>query len=150
MSITAKWYGKALEGQYGTTTARRVNWTEDTIKVMLLKEAYTPKQDEDTFQSEISTNEITGTGYSAGGVALGTKTLSYDATTNETRLKAATSEWTAASFSARYAAIYKSTGTESTSPLLGYVDFGGLQTVSSGTFKIEWDATHGVLKITEE
>jgi hypothetical protein len=123
-----------------------VDWVSDTIKVSLHTSTYTPNQDTDDFFND-ATNEVSGTGYTAGGVTLGSKTTAYDSATNETRLDAADVSWTSASFTARYAVVYKDTGTASTSPVLGYVDFGGDETVSSGTFNITWDAT-GVLKIT--
>jgi hypothetical protein len=145
MAILAKWFGNGLLGQYSATAPRRVDWVTDTIRVSLHTATYAPNQDTHTFFSD-TTNEIVGTGYTAGGVALGTKSTSYDSTTNETRLIAANAQWTAASFTAAFAVVYKDTGTGATSPLLGYVDFGGNETVTSGTFTIQWDAT-GVLKI---
>lgn len=146
MAVTAKWFARALEGQYGATAARRVDWASDTVKVALTTSGYTPDQDAHDFFNDV-TNEVSATGYTAGGAALGSKTVSYDTATNETRLDAADVSWTAASFTCRYAVVYKDTGTASTSPLLGYVDFGGDETVASGTFTIAWDST-GVLKIT--
>lgn len=145
---TAKWYGQALLGQYSTTAARRVDWVTDSVKVGLTTSSYTPNQDTHVFYSDI-TNELTTTGgYTAGGVALGTKTSTYDATSNELRLDAADTSWTSATFTAAFAFIYVDTaGAGTTDPLLGWVDFGGNQTVTSGTFTIQWDAT-GVLKIT--
>lgn len=74
-------------------------------------------------------------------------TVTYDTGTNETRLDANDASWTSASFTAALAVVYRSTGTASTSRLLGWVDFGGNQTVTAGTFTIQWDAT-GVLKVT--
>lgn len=147
MPVSAKWYGKALEGQYSATSARRVDWVNDTIKVALCTSSYTPNQDTNTYFSDI-TNEVSGTGYSAGGASLTSKTLNYDASSNVLSLRAGTTSWTSATFTARYAVIYASTGSASTSPVLGFIDFGGDQTVSSGTFNIAWDATEGVLKIT--
>jgi hypothetical protein len=38
-------------------------------------------------------------------------------------------------------------GADSTDPLMGYVDFGGAEQVTSETFQITWDTT-GVLKVT--
>lgn len=146
MAITAFRYGLGVLGQYSATAARRVDWVTDTIKVALLKEGYIPDQDVHDFFSDVSAQEIAGAGYTAGGVALGTKTATYDAATNTTRLDAADSEWVAASFTAYYAVILKDTGVAATSPLLGYVDFGENKTVSSGTFKIEWDSTDGVIR----
>ena len=143
MAVTAKWYGLGLKA----VTAQSINWGSDTIKCALVTSTYTPNQDTDQFWSTPQTNEVSGTGYTAGGVTLTTSAISYDTSTNEVRLDASDISWTAASFTARYAVVYKSTGTASTSPVLGYVDFGADETVSSGTFSITWDAT-GVLKIT--
>lgn len=146
MAVTANWYGLGLLGQYSTTAARRVDWVTDTIKVALATSSYTPNQDTHDFFDDV-TNEVTGTGYTAGGVTLGSKSTSFDATSNETRLIAADAVWTGATITARFAVVYKSTGTASTSPLLGYVNFGSDQSEAAGTFTITWDAT-GVLKTT--
>jgi hypothetical protein len=52
-----------------------------------------------------------------------------------TQLDAADPSWSSATISGiRYMAIYKSTGTGSTSPLLWLIDFGADQAVTSGTF----------------
>ena len=147
MAVTAKWYGLALKGQYSTTATNRVDWVTDTIKVALTTSAYTPNQDTHDFFDDI-TNEVVGTGYTAGGASLANKvTPIYDTASNEMRLDADDAVWATSSLTARYAILYKSTGTASTSPLLGYVDFGGDQTTSAADFTIQWDAT-GVLKIT--
>lgn len=143
--MPAFWYGKSLQGQWNGTT-NQVDWVGHTIKVALTTATYTPLQDTHQFFSDV-TNEISGTGYSAGGVTLGTKSVTYDSTTNEARLLAANAQWTTATFTARYAVVYRSTGTSSTSQLICYVDFGSDQSVSSGTFTIAWDAT-GVAKVT--
>ncbi len=144
MAVSALMYGKAIEGQYSATAARRVDWVGDTIKVMLCTASYTPDQDAHDFKDDI-TNEITGTGYTAGGATLGSKTLTYTGASNKLVLDAADTAWTTASFTARYAVIYKDTGSAATSPVLGYVDFGADQTVTAATFTITWDAD-GVLK----
>lgn len=148
MPVSAKWYGKSLEGQYGTTADRRVDWVTDTIKVALCTSSFTPNQDTQDFYDDISSEVANGNGYTTGGATLGTKSVNYDASTNTVSLRAGASSWSSATFTARYAVIYKDTGTGSTSPLIGYVDFGGDETVSSGTFTITWDATDGVLKVT--
>jgi hypothetical protein len=144
MAVTAKWYGVPIKNQYDGTAV--VDWNTDTIKAALTTSSYSPAQDTDDFFDDV-TNEITGTGYTAGGASLGTLTATYDTTSNEIRLDAADTQWTSASFTARNAVIYKSTGTASTSPLVSYIDFGGDETVSSGTFTIQYDST-GVAKIT--
>lgn len=148
MAVTSFWYGKALEGQYSATSARRVDWATDTIKVALCTSSYTPNQDTHDFFDDITNEVANGNGYTSGGETLGTKSVNYDSSTNVLSLRAAASSWTTATFTCRYAIVYKSTGSAGTSPLLGYVDFGGDETVTSGTFTITWDATDGVLKIT--
>ena len=147
MAATAKWYGKAIEGQYSGTAARRVDWASDTVKVALCTSSFIPDQDTQDFYNDL-TNEVSGTGYTPGGESLANKTVNYDAASNVVSLRADATAWTAASFTCRYAVVYKDTGTGSTSPLLGYVDFGGDEAVSSGTFTITWDTTDGVLKVT--
>lgn len=144
--VTAKWFGNALLGQFSATAARRVDWVTDTVKVALVKSAYVPDQDKHDFWNDVSANEITGTGYTAGGKTLAEKTSKYDEASNTVRLDAKDTEWTEATFTARFAVIYKDTGAAETSPVLAYVDFGADQTVSSGTFKIEWD-TDGVMRV---
>lgn len=145
---TAKWFGLALEGQYSTTAARRVDWVTDSVKVGLTTSSWVPNQDTMDFYNDVTNELATAGGYTAGGVALASKTALYDTGTNELRLDAADVSWTSASFTAAFAFIYVDTaGAASTDPLLGWVDFGGNQTVTSGTFTIQWDAT-GVLKIT--
>ena len=146
MAVTAKRYLQAVLGQYSGTAARRVDWAADTVKVMLLKEAYTPLQDTDDFVTDVSAQEISGTGYTAGGATLASKTATSDGPSNTVRLGAADTEWPGASFSAYYAVIYKDTGVAATSPLQAYADFGENKTVSSSVFKIEW-AADGAMRV---
>lgn len=148
MAVTAKWYGQALLGQYSATAARRVDWDTDTIKVSLHTSTYTPDQDAHDFYNDLTNEVANGNGYTTGGTPITTSAPTYDNASNTLRLDATDAQWTSATFTARYAVIYKDTGVGSTSPLLGYVDFGGDETVASGTFTIQWDATDGVLSIT--
>lgn len=149
MAVTAFWYGKALANLLGGETAGEssaVDWLSDTIRVMLTTSAYTPAQDTDEFKSSV-TNEVSGAGYTARGEALANKTLTYTAGTNVNALDADDVSWAAATFTARYAVVYKDTGVDATSVLLGYVDFGGDQTVSAATFTITW-AAGGIFTLT--
>ena len=148
MAITANWYTNAMIGQFGATAARRVDWVTDTINVALCTVAYVPDQDANVFFSDVTNELPTAGGYTAGGLALAGKSVVVDNPTNETRLKGGSSIWgPPATFTCRIAVIYKSTGAAGTSPLLGWVNFGGDETVSSGTFTIAWDATNGLLKV---
>lgn len=131
-----------LKGYNGSN----INLVSDTIKVALCTSSYTPNIDSHTVFSDI-TNEVSGTGYSAGGATLGSQAWVQDNTNDLAWLDAADTSWSSSTITARYAIIYKSTGTASTSPLIGYIDFGGDKTTSSDTFYIQWD-TAGILKLT--
>lgn len=147
MAVTAFWFGEALLGQFSSTSARRVDWDADTIKVSLHTSTYTPNQDTHNFYDDLTNEVANGNGYTTGGQAITTSAPTYDTASNTVRLDATDPSWTSASFTARYAVIYKDTGVAGTSPLLGYVDFGGNETVTSGTFTIQWDSTDGVLRV---
>lgn len=129
--------------------ANVIDWDTDTIKIALVKSGYTPDQDAHDFFNDITEELTTTGGYTAGGKTLTAVAPSYDTASNEMRLDANDVEWTGATFTCRYAIVYKSTGTASTSPLICYIDFGENQTISAGTFKITFDAT-GVAKIKAE
>jgi hypothetical protein len=135
---------------YGSLPAKlankEVNWSSDTIKVALCTSTYVPNQDTHTYFSDI-TNEVTGTGYTAGGATLASKTVTYAGATNKQTFDAADTSWPTSTITARYAVIYDSTGTASTSALIGYVDFGADVVSSGGTFSITWDAA-GIFTVT--
>lgn len=121
---TFKWYGPAALGQYGTTAARRVDWVTDVIKVTLHTSTYVPNQDTHDFHDDLTDEVANGNGYVTGGVALASKTLTYDAASKTVRLGAADPSWTFTAIKTfRYAVVRKDTGVSGTSPLLGYLDF---------------------------
>ena len=126
---------------------KEIDFDSDTIKVALVSSSYTPDQDAHDYFNDVSTYEVTGTGYTAGGATLASKTATYDSATNVVILDAADTTWASSTITARYAVIYDSTGTSSTSPLIGYVDFGSDQSSTSGNFTITWDST-GIVRIT--
>lgn len=121
------------------------DFVNDTIKVALLNNSHSYNPDNDTF-SDVSANQITGTGYSAGGATLGSKAVTADDTDNEAVFDAADVSWTTASFSAYHAVIYDDTLTSPADMLIASIDFGGVQTVTSGTFQITW-AAEGIINI---
>ncbi|NEW33858.1 hypothetical protein GV791_14985 [Nocardia cyriacigeorgica] len=143
MAVTAKWYGLGLKAAFN----KEIDWDSDTIKVMLCTSAYAPNQDTHAYKSDI-TNEVTGTGYTAGGAILASCTSTYTAGTNTVTLDAADSSWANSTITARYAVVYDATpATDATRPLLGYVDFGQDVSTTAGTFSIVWDAA-GILTIS--
>ena len=122
-----------------------IDFENDTFKVMLVTSAYTPDQDAHDRVNDV-TNEVSGTGYTAGGATLGSKTVTQDNTDNEGVFDAADTSWTTSTITARGAVLYKDTGTPSTSPLVGYFDFGSDKVSSAGTFLITW-AAEGILNL---
>jgi hypothetical protein len=75
MAVTTTPYRKYLASLH----AASVNFTTDTIKAMLLTSSYTPNFDTHQYKDVSITNEIVGTGYTAGGVTLGSKSVTYTA-----------------------------------------------------------------------
>jgi len=104
----------------------------DTLKIALYTSSATLGAATTAYST---TNEISGTGYSAGGVTLTSTTVATTGTT--AYFDAADPEWTSASFTARGALIYNSTNADKA---IAVLDFGGDFTVSSGTFRIVFPA----------
>jgi hypothetical protein len=117
----------------------------DTIKVALVTSTYTPNADTHDFFDDV-TNEVTGTGYTAGGATLGSKTVTVDTTDDEGVFDGADVTWTSSTITAHGAVIYKSTGTASTSALIVYLDFGSDKASSAGDFTIAFNA-EGILNL---
>ena len=135
---------------YGSFPAKlanaEVDWDTHTIKVALTTSSYTPNQDTHDYFDDI-TNQVSGAGYTSGGETLASKTVSYDSATNKTTFDAADVTWSASTITARYAIIYRDTGSAATSPLIGYVNFDGDVISSGGDFTIQW-AAGGIFTIT--
>jgi hypothetical protein len=105
----------------------------DTIKIAL----YTSSATLDASTTAYTvTNEVSGTGYSAGGETLTGATIGTSGTTAYVDFD--DPEWTSASFTARGALIYNDTTAGDNA--IAVLDFGGDFTVSSGTFRIVFPA----------
>ena len=112
----------------------------DTIKCALVTSSYSPNQDTHEYFDDV-TNEVSGTGYTAGGGTLTSVAVTADATNNRAKVDAADEEWSNATITFRAAVVYKSTGTASTSPLIAYYDFTDDQVASAQDVTIEWNAS---------
>jgi hypothetical protein len=143
MAVTAKIYGLAHKSAWN----KEIDFDSDTIKVMLCTSAYTPDQDAHQYKSSV-TNEVTGTGYTAGGATLTSPTVTYNAGTNTLTLDGADTSWASSTITARYAVIYDATpASDATRPLIAYTDFGSDVTSTAGSFAITWDAA-GICSIS--
>lgn len=111
---------------------KEVDWEADTIKVALLDSSHSFTASDDVW-SDISANEVSGTGYTAGGETLANASVIEAATT---LLDADNTSWASATFTAHYAVIYDTSNANS---LMACIDFGTDETVSGGTFTLDWD-----------
>lgn len=123
--------------------AKQVDFNGDTIKVALLTSGYTPAQTTHAVWSDVSANEVTGTGYTAGGQALASKTVTLDTTNKVLVLSAANTTWASSTITARYVVLYDS----ASNALIGYVDLVSDQSSNNGNFVVQWDAT-GIVRLT--
>lgn len=140
MAVSATMYGQLMK----VMANKEVDLDSDDIRVMLCTSTYAPNKDTHVYKSSV-TNEVTGTGYTAGGQALANRTVSYNAANDTFVFDADDSVWPSSTITARYAVIYDNTGaSDAVRALIGYVDFG--QDVSSlgASFTIQWDST-GIL-----
>lgn len=143
MAVTSFFYGNAFVSAFN----KEIDFNSDTIKVALCTSSYTPNQDTHQYFSSI-TNEVTGTGYTAGGATIGTPTITYTGATNVLMLDGNDVSWTTSTITARYAVVYDDTpATSATKPLICYVDFGADVSSTAGTFSITWDAA-GIATVT--
>jgi hypothetical protein len=112
-----------------------IDFGADTFKVMLVTSSYTPNKDTHDRLNDV-TNEITGTGYTAGG-ATSACTVTKDTANDKETLSFASVSWATSTLTARGAVIYKSRGgASSADELVAYIDFGGDVSSAGGTFSI--------------
>lgn len=139
----AKVYGLFLQ----SLANKEIDLDSDTIKVMLCTSTYAPNQDTHRYKSSV-TNEVSGTGYTAGGNTLTSPSLTYTAGTNTLAFDAADTSWASSTITARYAVIYDSTpATDATRPLICYIDFEADVTSSNAAFTITFDSA-GIVTLT--
>lgn len=124
-----------------------LNWTSGTYKIMLVTSSYVADIDAHSTRADV-TNEVTGTGYTAGGQALTTLTDTQDNTNDRASYDADDVSWGSSTITARGAVIYKSNGGgASGDPLVCYLDFGSNVSSTSNTFTVQF-ATAGVVTLT--
>lgn len=117
--------------------------TGDTFKMALYTSSATLGP---TTTAYSTTNEITGTGYTAGGNTL---TVSQSPTSGGTTafISFSNTSWTSASFTCRGALIYNSS---QSNKAVAVFDFGADKSVVGGTFTVSFpvaDATNAVIRI---
>jgi hypothetical protein len=117
--------------------------TGDTFKMALYTSSATLGP---TTTAYSATNEVSGTGYTAGGNTL---VVSQSPTSGGTTafISFTNTTWTTASFTCRGALIYNSTDSNKA---VAIFDFGSDKTVVAGTFTVSFpvaDSTNAVIRI---
>lgn len=111
-----------------------VNWTSDTIKAALVTSSYTPNLSSDQYYSTLSANVVgtpqTLSSKSATGGVCNCADITFSSVSSGSTVA--------------YIAIYKDTGTGSTSPLIALFDTGsGLPyTTNGGNITISFGSNH--------
>lgn len=119
-------------------TQLAVNTGSDTFKVAMITNSATPDFDTHDHWSDLSSTEVSGTNYTAGGVALASVTCAGASGT--IKFDAADTSWTTSTISsARAAVVYDDT--LASDPLVCLVNFGGDYSSANGTFTITWNAS---------
>ena len=88
-----------------------------------------------TSASYSATNEVSGTGYTAGGVALSSQAVAYDSTNKVAYFDAADPSWSSATITARGALIYNNTKSNAS---IAVLDFGSDYSSTNGTFQVQF------------
>lgn len=128
-------------GQYNngnSITNMPINWPSDPLYALLINTTGDAIADNtkrgDSYESDINTNEITGTGYTARGAAL--SSLAATQTSHVVTLGSASVVWATATITAYGVWVLKHESTAGASPLVGYWTFGGAVTSTGAAFTI--------------
>ena len=82
-----------------------------------------------------ATNEVSGTGYTAGGESLSSQAVAFDSTNQVAYFDAADPAWTTATITARGALIYNNSKSNAA---IAVLDFGADYSSSNGTFQVQF------------
>lgn len=113
-----------------------IDFDTDTFKVMLLTSTATPNKDTWTKRSDV-TNEVTGTGYTAGGATATVTVGAVDTANDRVDITLGGVTWSTSTITARYAVYYKSRGgASSADELVAVIDFSTDKTSTGGDFAL--------------
>lgn len=119
------------------------DFENDTFKIALYTSSATLDASTTAYTA---TNEVSGTGYTAGGEELDSPTVTLSGTT--AFVDFADETWASSSITARGALIYNSTAAGN--PAVAVFDFGGDKTSTAGDFVVQFptaDASNAVVRI---
>lgn len=112
-----------------------IDFDTDSFKVMLTTSAYTEDKDAHDFRNDV-TNEVSGTGYTAGGNSV-TVSVTLDTANDRVDISLGGTTWTSSTITARKGVYYKARGgASSADELIAVNDFGSDVVTSAGTFTL--------------
>lgn len=107
----------------------------DTFRAMLVTSSYTPNKDTHDRRNDV-TNEVVGTGYTAGG-AVAAVSVSIDTAADWVEISLGGVSWPASTITARGLVYYKARGgAASADELVAFIDFGSDVESESGAFAV--------------
>lgn len=113
-----------------------INLATATVKIMALN-AYTILPGTQNFINQVSSAQITATGYTAGGQALANKAVTRDNATNRTWFDSDNPKWTiTGTMAAQVFVLYVDTGNAATSPILATIDKGSPQSRTDADYEL--------------
>jgi hypothetical protein len=113
-----------------------IDYDTDTFRLMLVTSTYTPNKDTHTKRSDV-TNEVAGTGYTAGGTATTVTVAAVDTANDRVDITFGAVSWTTSTITAHAGVVYKSRGgLASADELVAYIDFGSDVASTGGTFSL--------------
>jgi len=146
MQLFGKLGANVFGGEAGAD-AGQMDYLSDAMRMTLHTVIYVPNIDTNEAFAD-ATNELgTANGYTANGIAIGTKTVSYNATGNVTTydMDDTAVTWTAsgAGLTFQIAALHDDTVATGppVKPLIGYIDCGAQVITSGNTITITTGAT---------
>lgn len=119
-----------------------IDFDTNTFKVLLVSSIPSEANLDAWANRSDVTNEITGTGYTAGGIAQAFTLDALDTANNRQSVTYAniSNGWTSSTLSAVGAIIYKNSGTASADILLHFIDFGATVSSTNGNYSITYSA----------
>ena len=111
----------------------------DTYKIVLYTSSRTAAATDSVYDT---TNESSGTGYTAAGNTLTNNGVTGGSSASTAYIDFADTSWTTTTVTARYALVYQSSGAANSASAnaVCWLDFGGNFTTTAGTFTIQFPA----------
>lgn len=114
-----------------------IDFDTDGFKMLLVSSVVGETEKDGWSKRSQITNEVTGTGYTAGGASVTLTVAAVDTANNDVEITCSAPSWTAATITAMGAIIYKDRGgASSADELVCFIDFGGAVTSTAGTFTV--------------